>query len=907
MSIKTPIEVATCTSCDLYKNSKINCQKGRGLTASDLMFVGEAPGELEEDQNEAFVGPAGEVFERLLWEVKLTKEAVYATNQVKCRPTNLAKSKRDRDGNIHYDNLTPTTQQSYICASKHLEDEIKIVHPKVIVPMGNVACDYLFGKYELLPDNTIKISQKTGKPAVIRPMPTITDLLYSEYWDAQRQCWLVPIFHPSYIMRNPAIFTMMVAILNKAIKISKDGPGKDVTEWFAATSFDDALSVLRRAKEHKVISYDHETAGLDWRFGPLLNTGLSWKEGTGASIRWVDNNGVSLYTPDQRNTLVEEAKNIFQNPEKLLVGYNVPFDSNWTRAKLGLRVTTPQRDVQSIYHTLSPWVTYKNQSLEKLAWLYTDMANFKGATAPWFAKKKFLECPIPVMSQRNCGDVDSTLRLYNRFYPQLETQPVFPHYKNCLEHLTEMSTLLNWNGATVSLAKLKLMKERLEIASTELSNQFCAEVNVPLFNLRSGPQLIKVLFEHMKLPVLERTEKTGRPKTSDYILQELSKKTPLLKSLMEYRKLQKLLGTYVLGLRGCALFGNSKKRKPDIWTVEEAWHEGFETDGKVHPSFAVPTGTVTGRPSVSNPNIANQPRPTEHQKRLGVVLRQVFEAPEGASILEADQSQSELRVLAALSGDDVLTEAINSKEGVHRRTAVMLFHIPLEKVGDDEKSSAKTIVFAIGYGGTAWTVEENIPDELDKEIIRRRALTGDSTPPTREDRLALAEELILAWRNLYPKSFRWIEEQKNFLHQNGYVVSVFGRVYYFPLVHTTSWKLKGECERAAVNYLIQGPSSDVTFMAGIRIQKEIERLGFESRISNMVYDALFYEVPDSELEAMKILVKTEMERPVPGINMNFVAEIEVGRCWKEDHEESPLDKDPLAQAEDDADEEAEDE
>lgn len=928
--MNTITALGICTSCELYKLAKTNCIRGQGPSQCDLMFVGDAPGEDEDQRNQPFIGPAGEVLDRLLFNAGVARQSVFVTNTVKCRPIDESRFRMDRSGTKHFFNKTPDTLSSYVCATKHLEGEISARKPKVIVAMGSTAIDYLMGRYELLPDGTMRMNAKQDKAAIVRRLPSIMDLIYGEYWDVKRQCYIVPMLHPSAIMISPELFVMMGELIKKASEIAKLGPGKEKTQTFCAENFDDAMALIRRALEHHVLGYDHETTGLDERFCYLINTGFSWKAGTGATIRWVDNSGKSLYTPDQRASLLLALKPIFCG-EKTLITYNGPFDDSFTEAHLGYRVTAKEHDVQTIFHTLNSAATYRAQSLEKLSWLYTRMEDYKKESTPWFSKKDFLGCPIPVMSRRNCSDADATLRLFERFWPTLEKNPVINHYNTTISNLPRMSTLLHRNGAAVSLEKLKMMRDRLEEASDELGEQFRRMSGSPEtmpgpkgkkpvpYNPRSPKHLKWTLFEHLKLPILLYTPK-GSPKMDEYVLTELGKKHEALQPLLEYKKLQKLLGTYVLGLRGCALFGNSKQRKPDVWTVKEAQEAGYNTDGRVHPNFSV-IGTITGRPSVTNPNVANQPRPTDQQRALGVVIRQAFTAPDGCSIVEYDLSQAELRALASASGDEVLLAAINSPEGVHKRTAAKLYAISVESVNKDQKDSAKTIVFAIIYGGTEYTVEEQIPEVLDAELRRRYRVQMANEgkiymeldqlvaefQSTKEQRLALALEWVESFRAQYPKSAAWIEGTKEFARKNGYVKSAFGRVFYFPLIFSKNFGVRAACERACVNYPLQSVVPDITFAACVRIQKEIERRGYKSLLINMVYDALFYQVPDAELEAMKVLIKTEMERPIPEMSVNMVAEGEIGHCWKEDkaEEKAPVLDEPEEIEEEDDDERTE--
>lgn len=853
---------------------------GEGPTPADIFFLGEAPSEAESQKNKPLVGPPGEVFDHLLRYAGINRNNVYVSNTVKCRPIDRSVFYRDRDGMVHYGNKTPTILQSYTCGNLWLDKEIQAVKPKVIVTMGNVASEYLLEKYLLLPDGGMKLG-KTGNPTTINRVSKITDLLYSHHWSNKYNCYIVPIFHPSYVMRNTDIFSMMVESIKKAEQIAKEGPGKSITKSFIATNFEDVMKIISRASEHKFIAYDLETEGLDWRFGRVLNLGMSWQEGTGATIRFLDNSGAPLFTPEQLKYIKENLRVlIFQNQEKSLIGYHKSFDDSWMEKGLGIKVTAPGHDVQVIYHALNPFATHHHQSLETLCWLYTDMVNFKDETKPWFSKSQFLECPIDVMGRRNCADADGTLRLFHRFYPKLQEKPVYKHYQNFMQYLPNIATTLHLNGCSIDLQKLKDMKTKIEEESQNLLEKFCEDAKVPLFNLRSSKQLSEVLFDKMGLKPVEFTPK-GSPSTGESALKQIFKDDIRGTALLEYKKLQKLLGTYVLGLRGSVLFGNSKKRKPDVWTVEDAIKEGYTTDGKAHPSYSV-IGTVTGRPSVSRPNVANQPRPTPQQERLGIVIRRAFAPQQGWYILEADQSQCELRVLAALSGDKILTDAINSKEGVHKKTASAIYQIPVEQVTKDQKSQGKTIGFAVLYGGTAYTVDEQISGLLEDELKRRFPEKYIKEKPTKEERMFLAGEFIDTWRAQYPVASQWIEAIKNFTRTNGYIKNAFGKVYDFPLIFSSNRQIQGACERACVNYPIQGSANDVSYMAGLRIQAEIEKRGYQSRWIAFIYDSVVLEVPEDELEEMKVIVKTEMERPVSELPINFVAELEIGKCWKDE-------------------------
>ena len=370
----------------------------------------------------------------------------------------------------------------------------------------------------------------------------------------------------------------------------------------------------------------------------------------------------------------------------------------------------------------------------------------------------------------------------------------------------------------------KVLKEKL----SELQKEIYAMAGEE-FNINSPQQLGVILFEKMGIPGGKKT-KTGYSTAVD-VLEKLSEDFPFVTKIMEDRTYAKLNSTYAEGL--LAYIGE---------------------DSRIHGVFQQ-TVTATGRLSSTDPNLQNIPIRTE----MGRHFRSVFIPKEGCVFLDADYSQIELRILAALSKDERLIEAYRMDRDIHKVTASQVFHVPLDEVTDELRRNAKAVNFGIVYGISAFGLSEGLS-------IGR----------------ADAKEYIERYFTTYPKVKEYLDSEIAFARENGYVKTVFGRRRLVPEIHASNFMRRSFSERVAMNSPIQGTAADMMKIAMNSVYEELKRKELKSRIVLQVHDELLLEVPKEELEEVREILVSSMENaltlPVP-----FLVEAKTGNNWEEAH------------------------
>ena len=370
----------------------------------------------------------------------------------------------------------------------------------------------------------------------------------------------------------------------------------------------------------------------------------------------------------------------------------------------------------------------------------------------------------------------------------------------------------------------KVLKEKL----SELQKEIYAMAGEE-FNINSPQQLGVILFEKMGIPGGKKT-KTGYSTAVD-VLEKLSEDFPFVTKIMEYRTYAKLNSTYAEGL--LAYIGE---------------------DSRIHGVFQQ-TVTATGRLSSTDPNLQNIPIRTE----MGRHFRSVFIPKEGCVFLDADYSQIELRILAALSKDERLIEAYRMDRDIHKVTASQVFHVPLDEVTDELRRNAKAVNFGIVYGISAFGLSEGLS-------IGR----------------ADAKEYIERYFTTYPKVKEYLDSEIAFARENGYVKTVFGRRRPIPEIHASNFMRRSFSERVAMNSPIQGTAADMMKVAMNAVYEKLKRKELKSEIVLQVHDELLLEVPEEELDEVREILVSSMENaltlPVP-----FLVEAKTGKNWEEAH------------------------
>ena len=436
--------------------------------------------------------------------------------------------------------------------------------------------------------------------------------------------------------------------------------------------------------------------------------------------------------------------------------------------------------------------------------------------------------PIEAATEYSAEDADMTLRLRERFAPQLEEAGLAALLRDVEVPLVEVLADIEATGIAIDMAHFQSLKARFQAERERVEREIYGEAGEE-FNINSNTQLRTILFEKLGLPTKKRTA-TG-PSTDASVLQELADEGHAIPQLlMEYREIFKLEGTYIDAL-------------PQLVNPETK---------RIHTSFNQ-TVAQTGRLSSSDPNLQNIPI----RRALGRDIRRGFVPRKGWKLLSADYSQIELRLLAHLSHDPAFVEAFRSGGDIHRQTAAIIFGVPLEQVTGDMRGRAKTINFATIYGQGAHA------------LSRQLKITN-----------AEARQFIDTYFERFRGVKDYLDGQVEFAREHGYVETIFRRRRYVPELKERNFNIRAFGERVAQNAPIQGSAADLIKIAMIRIHHLLAERKLSAKMLLQVHDELVFEVPGPEVDEVLALVKQEMGGAAE-LSVPLVAEAGVGDNWLE--------------------------
>jgi len=466
----------------------------------------------------------------------------------------------------------------------------------------------------------------------------------------------------------------------------------------------------------------------------------------------------------------------------------------------------------------------KDQVFQRLGHVMTPISELIGTGSKAIS---MAQVPVRVAADYAGADADMTLRLVEPIRAELERHGLLNLYNNIELPLLPVLMQMEMYGVALDAAFLHEFDMTLSEQIGELERKIYESVGHH-FNINSTKQLGEILFGELKLPTGKKT-KTGYSVSAD-IIEGLRGKHPMIDYLLEYRQLAKLKSTYVDGL--LALM--------DPQT------------GRVHTSFNQ-TVASSGRLSSSNPNLQNIPVRTE----LGRQIRRAFVADPSYVLLTADYSQFELRILAHITHEPRLVEAFSKGEDIHTITASTLFGVPVSQVTKDQRRLAKTVVYAVLYGQSAFGLAQ---------------ITGMSNQE--------ASSFIKHYHETFPSIKNYVDQTLNQARTQGYVNTLFGRKRFFPDMLSLPVTERQALEREAINMPIQGANADLIKIAMIRIQHALKANGLKARMILQVHDELVFEVPVEELERTKRLVTSLMEG-VYKLDVPIKVELKVGKNWYE--------------------------
>jgi DNA polymerase I len=504
---------------------------------------------------------------------------------------------------------------------------------------------------------------------------------------------------------------------------------------------------------------------------------------------------------------------------------NAKFDLLVLRAA-GVTLRGLDFDTMIASYVLDPGRRSHGLDLLALEFLNQKMTSFDELCGKGKDAVPYDQVPIECARDFACEDADMTWRLREMFEPQLETLQLTRLFHDVEIPLVEVLAEMEWAGITIDLEWFQSLKERFERERKRVEQEIYGAAGEE-FNINSNPKLREILFDRLGLPVLKKTP-TG-PSTDASVLQQLADEghqLPVL--LMEYREIAKLESTYIDALPA---YVHPRTRR-------------------VHTSFSQTTA-ATGRLSSSEPNLQNIPI----RRELGRDIRRGFIPRRGWTLVAADYSQIELRLLAHLSDDPAFVQAFRAGGDIHRQTAALIFDVPIEQVTKEMRARAKTINFATIYGQG--------PHALSRQLKIAHAE---------------AKEFIERYFQRFSRVREYLDSMVEFAREHGYVQTIFNRRRYIPELRDRNFNIRAFGERTAANSPIQGSAADLIKIAMIRIHQALVGRALNAKMLLQVHDELVFEVPGPELEDVKTLVAYEMEHAAT-LAVPLVVDIASGDNW----------------------------
>ncbi len=595
-------------------------------------------------------------------------------------------------------------------------------------------------------------------------------------------------------------------------------------EYRSVLSIVELKEVLANLRRFSSVAVDTETNSLQTRDDCLVGVSLcaSEKEAFYIPLR---HEGIEQCDFREAVSLIGEFL-----AEKKLIGQNMKFDVNVFRSA-GVRIPDSSLwfDTMVASYVLD---AEDRHGLDHLAEKYFSHRNISYEEVCGSGKQgvPFSRAPFDLASRYAAEDAHVTLLLAREMERRLAADSRLQEVFRSIDMpLVGILADLEWEGVSIDRDLLRRLGEEFGSELRDLEKR-AVELAGEEFNLASPKQLQHILFEKLKLPALKKT-KTGFS-TDVEVLEKLAWQHELPSVILQHRELAKLKSTYV-----------------DV--LPELVHPA---SGRVHARFHQ-TVAATGRLSSSDPNLQNIPVRTESGKRI----RASFVARPGFQLVGADYSQIELRILAAMCGDPALVKAFHDGIDIHTLTASQVFGVPESEVNPELRRQAKAINFGLLYGKTAYSLGEELG------IGRTQAA-----------------EIIRKYFEQYPTVKAFLEGLAQKAKESGYAETVFGRRRRIDGIQSKNKAIVAMAERMAVNTPIQGTAADVMKRAMIRLHSGLAKRGLSARLILQVHDELVVEAPDSEVEAVKTVVKESMEGAgLPQINVPLTVETNSAENWLE--------------------------
>ncbi len=585
----------------------------------------------------------------------------------------------------------------------------------------------------------------------------------------------------------------------------------------------DIKSLVDLLCKQKQFVFDTETTNIDVYSAELVGLSFSIK----AHEAWY------LSMPADREACqkkLELLRPLFENEGIQKIGQNLKYDISML-AQYGISVKGPMFDTMLAHYLLEP---EQRHNMDYLAEVYLNYLTIpiEDLIGKGRQQKTMRDVPVEQVKEYAAEDADITLQLYEKLMPLLKENGVEKLFYEIEMPLVPVLSRMEANGVKIDTENLQQISEEFGKEIRKIEEQIYQAAGTP-FNIASPKQLGEILFEKLKIDEKAKKTKTGQYATGEDVLQKLSHKHPIIQMILDYRSFTKLKSTYLDALPALV---NPK-------------------DGLIHTSYNQAV-TATGRLSSNNPNLQNIPVRTEK----GREIRRAFvpRSPQ-YTLLAADYSQIELRIIAHLSQDPAMVNDFNLGHDIHAATAAKVFHVPMEQVTKEQRSRAKAVNFGIIYGMSAFGLAERM------ELSRSEAA-----------------DIIKKYFEEYAGIKEYMNRSIALARERGYAETILGRRRYLRDINGANSVVRGFAERNAINAPIQGSSADMIKIAMIGIHQELERLKMQSKMILQVHDELVFDAHLDELDTLKAIVNDKMVNALP-LSVPVVVEMNTGSNWLEAH------------------------
>jgi len=582
-----------------------------------------------------------------------------------------------------------------------------------------------------------------------------------------------------------------------------------------------------KLKQVKLFALDTETDNLDYMAANLVGISFALENGEAAYLPLqLDYLGAPKTL--EKTTALALLKPVLENPAIQKVGQNFKYDLT-IFARNGIDVQGVAFDTMLESYVLNSTGRHNMDDLAK-RYLGHQTISFEEIAGKGKNQLTFNQIPLEQAAEYAAEDADVTMKLQQVLWEKLSKEPSLEKlFKEMELPLLGVLSRMERRGVLIDSDALFLQSNEIANRLSELEEQAYVLAGQP-FNLASTKQLQEILFDKLGLPVIQKTPK-GAPSTNEEVLEELAFSHELPKVLVEHRGLSKLKSTYT-------------DKLPQMVNPQT---------GRVHTSYHQAV-TATGRLSSSDPNLQNIPIRNEEGRRI----RQAFIAREGFTVVAADYSQIELRIMAHLSQDQGLINAFTQGKDIHRSTAAEIFGVALDEVTSEQRRNAKAINFGLIYGMSAFGLSRQLG-------IGR----------------ADAQSYMDLYFKRYPGVQTFMHDIREKAKAQGYVETLFGRRLYLPDINSSNGMRRKAAERVAINAPMQGTAADIIKRAMIQLDQKLQNDPDIAMIMQ-VHDELVFEVRSEKVEFYSELIKTHMESAADLV-VPLIVEVGQGTNWDEAH------------------------